>query len=80
VKERVLPLLQHPLRPLNVCLPSVVAEFKHQVHAAGIASLAGSSVQTVSWVGCVVCRCVSVTLHERVSERVCVYACMCVYV
>jgi hypothetical protein len=30
------------------------------VHAAGIASLAGSSVQTVSWVGCVVCRCVSV--------------------
>ncbi|KAF5828417.1 RNA polymerase I-specific transcription initiation factor RRN3-domain-containing protein [Dunaliella salina] len=39
VKERVLPLLEHPLQPLNVCLPSVVAEFKHQVQAAGIADL-----------------------------------------
>jgi len=39
VKEQVLPLLEHPLQPLNVCLPSVVAEFKHQVQAASIADL-----------------------------------------
>jgi len=36
-----MPLLQHPLQPLNVCLPSVVAEFKHQVQAAGISDLSG---------------------------------------
>ncbi len=51
VRERVLPLLQHPLQPLNVCLPSVVAEFKHQVAAAGIAELPSGTppVSTLLW-------------------------------
>jgi RNA polymerase I-specific transcription initiation factor RRN3 len=45
VRERVLPLLHHPLQPLNVCLPSVVAEFKHQVQAARIANLSNIAPQ-----------------------------------
>ena len=48
VRERVAPLLSHPrLAPLNVCLPSVVTEFKHQASALGLMDLT-TLVPTVS--------------------------------
>lgn len=39
VQERVVPLLSSHLQPVNVCLPSVVTEFKHQLKALAIADI-----------------------------------------
>lgn len=39
VCTRVLPMLSHWLQPLNVCLPSVVTEFKHQVTTLKMANI-----------------------------------------
>lgn len=46
VRTQLVPLLNHRLAPLRVCLPSVVAEFKHQAIALGLmdaAALTSSS-------------------------------------
>eukprot|EP00798_Chlamydomonas_sp_ICE-L_P000589 gene589-2011_t len=40
VRDRISPLLAHPrMAPLNVCLPSVVTEFKHQASTLGLLDL-----------------------------------------
>ncbi|KAJ9509497.1 hypothetical protein QJQ45_001961 [Haematococcus lacustris] len=45
VREGIMPLLSHWLQPLNVCLPSVVLEFKRQLVAHGVADVTALDLQ-----------------------------------